>query len=402
MEFIGISSIFSFMSEVLTLPDWSGVLDEVGLNFIAKFIALLNGAIKNYGLTVILFTVILKVLTFPLDVWQRVLAKKNAVITKELGPLMANIDKQFPNDKQAQAAEKQKVMKKMGYSPASSCLPLIVTLVVFSIMFSGLNSYSAYVNVENYVKLEAEYIETYNGVIENADADADAAVVMATAEEEAQKAVGIYFKEEVQESFLWINNIWRPDTWETLMVEAEAFQSGGSGLKAITNIPAAAQPFEGRYEDIREGVLEYNPGYFAKYEKDADGNVVLDADGNKVLAKDSDGNLVNSGWNGLILMPVLAMGIMFLSSWISQKQNNPGGANKNDPSQQSAKMMMFMMPIMFGIFGFFYTAAFSVYLVSNSFISIIVNLVTTPWINNLAQKSLSKKKVIEQKASYKR
>lgn len=376
MEFIGLSTIFTLAADTATSVNWEGFIPE--LNFIAKFIQWMYSWIGNYGWTVVVFTVLLKILTFPLDIWQRVLAKKNAIITKELQPLLANVDKQYPNNPQQQNAEKQKLMKKMGYSPASSCLPLLVTMAIFMVMFSGLNSYSAYINVQNYVDLEAEYLSTY-----------DAAIAEGKTAEEAieigKDAVVIYFEEEIQEPFLWINNIWRPDTWENIMIDANSFESGGSGLAALEDGNPLYKP---RYNTIRDAVLEGNPGYFASYNDDGS------------MARNDDGSL-KAGWNGLILLPILAMGIMFLSSWISQKQNSTS-ASQSDPSQKSAKMMMFMMPIIFGIFGFFYTAAFSVYLVSNSLWSVLINLATNGWVNNLAAKSAEKKRILPEKASYKR
>lgn len=49
-------------------------------------------------------------------------------------------------------------------------------------------------------------------------------------------------------------------------------------------------------------------------------------------------------------------------------------------------MMMFMMPIMLAFFVFTYTAAFAVYMVSNSFLSILSSIAMTPIINKSAQK----------------
>lgn len=49
---------------------------------------------------------------------------------------------------------------------------------------------------------------------------------------------------------------------------------------------------------------------------------------------------------------------------------------------------MFMMPIMLAFFVFTYTAAFAVYMVSNSFLSILSSIAMTPIINKSAQKKV--------------
>ena len=54
--------ITSFLASGITVPD---------LNWVGKLVEGLYGAIGNYGWTVVLFTVILKVITLPLDFWQR-------------------------------------------------------------------------------------------------------------------------------------------------------------------------------------------------------------------------------------------------------------------------------------------------------------------------------------------
>lgn len=378
MEFV----ISSFFSNLLSFVEgnWDKFIPE--LNWLGKIVQAMYNWIGNYGWTVVVFTIFLKILTTPLDIWQRVVTKKSSVKTAEMQPLLDKIDKQYAGNQQRINEEKQKVYKKQGVSALSSCLPLIVTMAVFIIMFSGLNSYSAYINVKNYADLDVVYGQSYDSAIAEGN-DEDAAIKL------AQTAVGRYYNDNIKESFLWIHNVWRPDTWQSIMADANSFQKGGMGLKAIS--PDA--PFEkARYNSIMEGVISVNPGYFASY--DDEGNIAI-----------KNGTL-QGGWNGLIILPLISVGLAFLSSWITQLQAK--GKNKetnpNDPNQQSAKMMMWLMPIMLGVFGFLYTAAFCIYMVSNSFLSIISTVALNGTINKMAEKSIAKKKIEkgEEKASYMR
>ena len=58
-----------------------------------------------------------------------------------------------------------------------------------------------------------------------------------------------------RESFLWIKNIWRPDTWATVMPTYSEFTNGSL---AVSGIKGANEP---EYQIIYEAVGEYAGGY---------------------------------------------------------------------------------------------------------------------------------------------
>ena len=60
---------------------------------------------------------------------------------------------------------------------------------------------------------------------------------------------------------------------------------------------------------------------------------------------------------------------------------------------QSNKMMMWMMPIMYGIFSFFYSAAFSIYMVTNT----VYGLITTLIINKVMDRAFEKREEKEKR-----
>ena len=73
---------------------------------------------------------------------------------------MAKLDKANANDKNKLNQEKQKLYKKHGYNMLSGCLPMIVTMTIFFVMFGGLNQCSAYVNLKVYSELSVHYTDT--------------------------------------------------------------------------------------------------------------------------------------------------------------------------------------------------------------------------------------------------
>ena len=71
----------------------------------------------------------------------------------------------------------------------------------------------------------------------------------------------------------------------------------------------------------------------------------------------------------LLIIPILAAGLTLLQSKVSMKLTNSGDAN--DPQQKSAQSMMYMMPLMTLYFAFIMPAALGVYWIAGSVFAII-------------------------------
>ena len=115
---------------------------EENLGVMGKLVKWMHGWVGNYGWTVVVFTVFLKLITSPLDVWQRVASRKMTIKNQQMQPLLAEIDKRYGANTQRANDEKRKVYGKAGYSMLSSCLPMIISMVIFFVMFAGLRDYS--------------------------------------------------------------------------------------------------------------------------------------------------------------------------------------------------------------------------------------------------------------------
>ena len=64
----------------------------------------------------------------------------------------------------------------------------------------------------------------------------------------------------------------------------------------------------------------------------------------------------------------------------------------NSTAGQTQKMMKWIMPIMFGVFAFIYTASFSIYMIISSAFSIVSSLL----INLIVKKVFEKKAIQEE------
>ena len=396
-------------------------------NLISRLLMWIYGWMGNYGWTIILFTVVLRVITLPLDFWQKFSMKKNSKIMEEITPIMTKIDKAYGDNVQAANAEKQKIMKKYRYNPAASCLPMLVTMVVFIIMFSGLNNCSSALNIKTYQSIQEAYLRGYYSVItdetktgvaildnegneilnkdgqpttliyyaewknnktaENENEFTTAQVtalnaaynaVTTEAEYKAKRDAVMIFSES-GEGFLWIKSLWRSDNWQKVLPDnATKFASTLSGNKDVSGLTSDVI-----YDSIYDA--------FTNPDKYFDTNDPVQAE-QLVKAKKSLG-YGKGMWNGLLILPVLAIALTWLTTKINGKnQGTVGTGAQLESAQKQQKTMAIIMPLMMGIFALFYSAAFALYLVASNAISILFNLIETPLVNKMAEKKKKKKK----------
>ena len=91
----------------------------------------LYGIINNYGVAIILFTILIKLILFPIDLKQ----KKSMAKTQKIQPLLHEVQKKYANDKEKLNQETMKLYKKYGISPASGCLPMLIQLPIIFALF---------------------------------------------------------------------------------------------------------------------------------------------------------------------------------------------------------------------------------------------------------------------------
>jgi YidC/Oxa1 family membrane protein insertase len=106
--------------------------------FIAPFVNALFGLyylVGNFGLAVILVTIIIRLVLLPL-VWPSL---KSAKRIREIQPKLNKIKETYGNDKQAIAKAQMDLYKQEGINPLSGCLPQILQLVVLLLFFSAFN-----------------------------------------------------------------------------------------------------------------------------------------------------------------------------------------------------------------------------------------------------------------------
>ena len=88
--------------------------------------ALVYQLIPNYAVTMIVFTVIIRILLLPLAIKQQKSTAKMSVYQ----PLINEIQQKYKNNKEKQNEELMKLQQEYGYNPMSGCLPMLLNLLV--------------------------------------------------------------------------------------------------------------------------------------------------------------------------------------------------------------------------------------------------------------------------------
>lgn len=87
---------------------------------------LLYNLLHSYGWSLILFTLLIKLVMVPLSIKQQKSSAKIAAIQ----PQMQEIQKMYAKNQQKMNEEMQKLYEREKYNPAGGCLPMLITFLV--------------------------------------------------------------------------------------------------------------------------------------------------------------------------------------------------------------------------------------------------------------------------------
>lgn len=85
--------------------------------------------VNNYGLAIILFSIVIKLVLFPLSIKQY----KSTAAMKKIQPELNKLQKKYGNDKEKLQKEQMALYEKYGINPMAGCLP---TLIQMPILFA--------------------------------------------------------------------------------------------------------------------------------------------------------------------------------------------------------------------------------------------------------------------------
>ncbi len=285
--------------------------------------AISESGFGNVFLTILISTILLRVLTIFSDIKTR----KSSAKMAEVQPEIQRLQKKYANDPRRFQAEQTKLMKEKGVSMWGSCLPMLITMPLFFCFIAAFRYWGYEMNLRLLVDENA--MELFKS-----------------------------FK------FLWINNIWQPDNGLTPVLA-----NGASFLATpqLSNLLYLQEP------GVGEKLVEMGLAVTKVYQ----GGVSYQLLSNDAAIAIYDAAIqpfldVYKGYNnGWFIMSILAGGTNFLSAWLMTK-NTPAA---NEEAAKSTKWMNYLFPVMSFIFCLNYNAAFAIYWTLTSVIMIIVNLI---------------------------
>ena len=119
------------------------------LNFLYEFVG-------NYGLAIILFSIILKIIMLPISIKQQKTLKKNEKIQQE----MKQIQFKYKNDPEKMNQEVMELYKRENLSPFSGCLSSIVQIILLLAVFYLVSSPLTYMK-----KVDTEIIDKSKAIV---------------------------------------------------------------------------------------------------------------------------------------------------------------------------------------------------------------------------------------------
>ena len=129
----------------------------IGLNWLGQVVRAIIEWVGPVGLGVIVFTLILKLITTPFDIYQRIKMRKQSLIMRDMKDDLDKLQKQYANDKQTYSMKMMELQKKNGYSMFGACLPMIISFVILIVAISAFQSFSQYANLNMYEQMAGVY-----------------------------------------------------------------------------------------------------------------------------------------------------------------------------------------------------------------------------------------------------
>ncbi len=374
--------------------------------------------IKDYGLALLAFTFVIKLITLPLQIKQQ----KSTAKMQKLQPELEKIKKKYGKDQQKYQEKMTEFYAKEGYSPFASCLPMIITmLILFSlihVVYDPLTYVLNDVENESFEKADTVVKNMYTISYEIKDSGKDDELDVSF-----DSLVEIY--DENGDKLL-------SDEEKDKLVEALADNKVELDGKEL-NFKKTAKLDKDDIEDVIDAFLMYNDTNADNAPKATLYNYMLDESKVSTQLKERPEliiiNMINDGYKGFfadidedivkevdnfnytllgfnlgvypstknitILIPLISFVFQLLSSFISnyfQKKNNP-----NFQMNGTMKGMLYFMPVMSLLIAFGFPAGLGIYWIYSSVLSLIqmvaLNLIYTPArIDRMVTKEMANKK----------
>lgn len=266
--------------------------------------------VQNYGLSIIIFTIIVKMILIPLNIKSQKAMKKQ----QKIQPILAELQKKYANDQQKLQTEMMKLYKDNDVSMMGGCLPMLIQFPILIGLYRVIQGPLKYL-------LHVDINDT--AVVEKIEK------IVALMTERFPAEIGNYTRYSAQDLFK--NSQIQLATWsEKVLDAADAWSINFNFLGMnLAEVPS------------------------------------------KAISCLTSGDFSQIGTIALLIIPAFAIFTTWLSMKQSQKMSGQTQANGENQAAQMSKTMNMMMPIMTGFFTFTLPSGMGIYWIAANVIQMV-------------------------------
>lgn len=306
--------------------------------FFVNLLTWIYGVVGNYGWSIVLFTLLIRIVLLPLDIK----SKKSMRAMSKIQPKLQALQKKYANDKEKLNQKTMELYRKEHVSPTAGCLPMLISLPILWIMFSAMRTLGNEHTIKMLLDMKA------NGTI------------------------------PPLQSWLWIKNVFQPDSLFATILPAV-----GSDLRMIQAVKSSSILTAENIEAVKLYLQSSDYSRLAAQLAPASAFNVQQIHflfiNTTLTIPNSIANLFKYG-NGLFILPILAGASQFLMTKImngkqTEEQKAAQAAQKADQSNpMNSPVMKWFFPIFSVWICATSNAAFSIYWMAANVIQIVQQL----------------------------
>ena len=303
--------------------------------FFVNLLTWIYGVVGNYGWSIVLFTLLIRIVLLPLDIK----SKKSMRAMSKIQPKLQALQKKSANDKEKLNQKTMELYRKEHVSPTAGCLPMLCSLPILWIMFSAMRTLGNEHTIKMLLDMKA------NGTI------------------------------PPLQSWLWIKNVFQPDSLFATILPAV-----GSDLRMIQAVKSSSILTAENIEAVKLYLQSSDYSRLAAQLAPASAFNVQQIHflfiNTTLTIPNSIANLFKYG-NGLFILPILAGASQFLMTKImngkqTEEQKAAQAAQKADQSNpMNSPVMKWFFPIFSVWICATSNAAFSIYWMAANVIQIV-------------------------------
>ncbi len=292
--------------------------------------------IQNFGVAIVLFTVIVNLILLPLTIKQQKFSRVSQVMNPEIQAIQKKYkDKNDQESLMRMREEMNEVQARYGVSQSGGCLQLLLQMPVFFALWRVISNIPAYVaSVKevymNVINSISTHYSDYINIIKNSELVTDP-----NAQNCLESAIEAAAGSEAQTNFIvdMLYSFTRGN-WDAL---AEMFPKAADTISELSEVIMGMNGFLG-------------------------GVYLTDTP----MAK----------WNTVaILIPILAGGLQWLSAHLISANSNSNSSNDDNQMASSMKMMNNFMPIFSAFVCLSMNVGLGIYWIASSGVRIIIQLI---------------------------